>query len=222
MQDQITKFLPLLCFPLVTKDIISLIVDQLINLRYFKFGYVNLPHKYHSTICEKLPPLPKEGCTGRPFWNSKESFGLFYKKDEHCFLYKNKKDYYKLEIDQKGYFCLGCSPGSGPQPFIITYIDNINKEIGYILPYVSIMGATNIPIGEETVNLIVGKDMEGCDPYETKHDNNLKFRGANEKYKVTYRKADFLDQSWLSVDVGSFGNYGLPLHRDPVTYEFID
>jgi hypothetical protein len=174
--------------------------------------YTSLPEEYRSVIREKLPPEPKPGVHGRPFWCTKEAHDVYYENE--AFVYYSKKHHrgerISVEVNMKGFFVVGCEPGSGPQPFIIVSIDNETGKIGFILPYVYIINQDN-----DIVDLKVGADMTDYSPdhyiegtFDTYEEEAVK--QISNKYKIQYYDKDTLTERWLGFCVGSFGNYGLP------------
>ena len=172
--------------------------------------YITLPDKYQSLIREKLPPKPGQGCSGRPFWTSTESYDLYYIKDKFQF---RREKYVPLELGEKGFFCVGCESGSGPQPFIVVHIDD--QKIGLISPYVYVVNQT-----EDYVDLKVGGDMSNYDEYN--FDDYHAVENPSNQYKIHYyNQKDIIGSRWLSVCVGSFGNYDLPQLNGIPKYEFL-
>jgi hypothetical protein len=123
----------------------------------------------------------------------------------------NEKEYIPIEVNMRGFFCIACEPGSGPQPFIIVDVDNAAETIGLIKPYVYVVNET-----DDEVELKVGADMSAHQPergyegIEGSYDA-VAVKRISEKYKVFYKhKKDIIGKYWLGVDVGTFGNHGLP------------
>lgn len=179
-----------------------------------KFVYYKPNDSCHNDDCEPIP----DDEVKPPNTNTLESIGCFIEPTPDT----KEKEYIPIEVGMKGFFCIACEPGSGPQPFIIVDIDNTKERIGIICPYVYIVSET-----DDDVELKVGCDMsqyapEGCcerfEPYDV---NAVKI--ISEKYKVFYRyRKDIIGKYWLGVDVGSFGNHGLPKTNEKGhAYEYI-
>lgn len=132
-----------------------------------------------------------------------------------------EKEYTPIEVGMKGFFVIACEPGSGPQPFIVVHVDNEKETLGLIKPYVYIVNETN-----DDVELKVGCDMSVYQPEYGYEGINGSYDAdavkiISEKYKVYYQK-NIIGKRWLGVDVGSFGNYGLPHSNEKGDeYEFI-
>lgn len=184
-------------------------------IQTFRPKYITLPDKYKGTIKELLPPKPRYGVRGRPFYNSFEVTGVIYKDSK--FLLSDSRE---LLVGDKGYQCIGCYPGSYPQPVIVAAIDHEKEEVGLIYPFVY-----KKEINEEYVMLQVGKDMGTDDHqfdkiYYNIHDHAEVFK-PGDKYKVFYFKADNIMNSAYCLDIGSFGNIDLPTKDGKIPYEYI-
>ena len=190
--------------------------------------YSRLPEKYLVPIKENLPPLPGPGVYGRPFWTASESRDLIYKDglirklfsyckpDQNFLTYEYEES---VEIGDKGFICIGCEPGSGPQPFIVVNVNHESSEIGYISPYVYITNET-----DDVVELRVGGDTNELNRYDSDHIDEFfeTIKNPSDKYVVHYCKIAN-KPCYLSYCVGSFGNYGLPYpSKGQFEYEFLD
>lgn len=185
--------------------------------------HINLPNKYKNIMRELLPPKPEPGVSGRPFWHSTESFVVYYKNNQFLVRNTNNKNRV-LEVGEKGYRCVGCSPGSGPQPIIIASINHEEGIIGLIYPFVYKLEIQEND--DEFVDLKVGKDMsEGydLDSYLYEHEHNLdpNYFNTPDKYKVVYHKHKDIINRTYCLDVGNFGNYSLPSLYGNIPYEYI-
>ena len=167
--------------------------------------YISLPSQYINTIIkEKMPPEPEKRCIGRPFFNSPESHSVCYINNQY--MVRKNNELIPLETDVKGYCCVGCEPGSFPQPIIIAHIDNKSGEIGLIKPYVYITNKTN-----EYVDLKVGGDMAVYDDGEHRwnefyysYDNNPEVYTVSDKYKIVYYDKKYVLSVNLCLSMGTF------------------
>jgi len=115
------------------------------NIQEHKISY--LPEQYKSIIKEKHPGFNSYG-SRRSFWSTTECKDITFKDNRFC------TDDGALKINDKGFICINCEPGSGPQPFIVVYINNEKGILGVVHPYVYIIDVNN-----EYVNLMVGGDI---------------------------------------------------------------
>lgn len=179
----------------------------------FRPRYITLPNKYKN-ITRELLPTQTPGAYGRPFFNSPETSDVIYKNKQ--FLANN----IKIEVGDKGYRCLGCSPGSYPRPIIIAAIDHEKGEIGLIYPFVY-----KENINDEYVTLRVGKDMDDdMDQFQKIHyniDKHPNVFNISDKYTVCYHNAKYIIGSAFSLDIGSFGNIDLPTIDGKIPYEYL-
>lgn len=160
--------------------------------------YVSLPQKYQSLIRENIPY--SENGHLKIFWESTESHDLDYKNGQFL------KEKVPLELEEKGFFCLGCEPGSGPEPFIVVYIDNKSETIGLIKPYIYIIDKT-----EDHVELKVGGDMSNYNRKNFNKDILHHVQVSSDKYKVHYyNQKDIVGNRYLAPCVGCFGTHDLP------------
>ena len=160
-----------------------------------KYKYTNLPLKYRGVI--------KEQKISDAFWCVDKCRTITYKNTiltKYDNIVKPAKD---LKIGDKGFKCINCNPGSGPEPFIVVDVDHEAGRFSVIHPYVYIM---NI---DEHVNLLVGSDIL----YKEKeyNDNKEQFLIQSTRYNVCYYDLKYmLSRQYISLCVGTFGNGALP------------
>lgn len=148
-----------------------------------------------------------------------------------------------LRAGDCGFFCIGCQPGSLPEPFIVADVDAGRQKIGLVFPYVFVLRTLDeTRAARPQVELAVGADMtthydlveRGLSEIHSEPDPaaartalppSMTERPAGDSYNVVEYSFQWLTRketsSWLSMNVGSFGNTGLPQITDPVTYEFL-
>ncbi len=171
-----------------------------------------LPQQYRE-------PQVEEFIVGSPFW-------------EMATKYENFAD---VPVGTKGNDCLGCEPGSGPGPFIVVYNDN--SKMGFIHPYVSVVGR------EEGKNSMMCVETCGSFLFTTQKQNNspktakvtiqvggdvdqqtgtdIRNTIASE-YVITYFTYEEMRQLMKQMccfNFGSFGNCALPNVKDEVTLD---
>lgn len=180
------------------------------NIQKYKLSY--LPEEYKGIIREKHPGFGRYN-SRKPFWDSTEVKDITFKEIKFC---TDGGHLSPLEVNNKGFICINCGPGSDPKPFIVVHIDNEKGILGVIHPYVYIVDVNN-----EYVDLMVGADM--LDKKEEYKQDKQQFLKKSIKYKVCFYDLHFmLCHRHLSFCSGSLGNHDLPYADGTGEYEFLD
>lgn len=190
--------------------------------------YISIPNKYiDNPIIEKLPPLPQKGVSGRPFFESPESHSVCYENNKFM-IRKNKKELIPLEIGMKGYCCVGCEPGSFPQPIMIAHINNDTKEVGLIIPFIYKLKETDdeveLKIGSDMSLILFEKILRENKIYDEllfTYEKNPEIYKQSDEYKILYIHKDYALSVNLCLSVGTFGNIDLPSLNSNIPYNFL-
>lgn len=162
----------------------------------------------------ELPPIycvpqKEEYRVGLPFWS------VVSKK------YKCLAD---VPVGEKGYFVVGCEPGSGPMPFIVVFNDG--HQIGLIHPYVTVCDRTtpksSLYCIETSGSFAFPNDAQPLSDIQhvtvqlhgDRFGDRDRVKSRLDTYPVTYSTYDeFHDDARVccfSYEFGSFGNCALP------------
>lgn len=163
--------------------------------------------------CFKAPQQEKYR-DGVPFWEGSKTFS-------------NLAD---VPVNTKGFTCLGCEPGSAPDPFIVVFNDG--QQLGLINPYVTVLNRAepkSIQYSVESCGTFMfpqgieaKKDEEGK-RYVTVQVNGdtlglrRNVKKQSDFYKVSYTSYEeikTLSLQGTSFCFGNFGNCALPNHAD--------
>ncbi len=165
-------------------------------IRYYiliKYKYTDLPLKYRGII--------KEQKTNDVFWGVDKCRTITYKNTIVTKYDNIDKPIKNLKIGDKGFKCINCNPGSGPQPFIVVDVDHETGQFSVIYPYVYIINT------DDHVNLLVGSDI--LDREKEYNDNKSKFLKQGTRYNVCHYNMNCIPW-YISMCVGTFGNGSLP------------
>lgn len=204
-------------------------------------SHIALPLQYQGvTTREKLPPKPEPRTSGRPFFCSGEGYAVRYKNElfivdrnscvhDRTPMSTRVPNKTPLQIGEKGYCCVGCEPGSWPQPIIIAHIDHENGVVGLIKPFVYIVKTIQNEGGSEYVDVKIGCDATHFENYDEPYGEFLFTREKNpelyeesDTYKVTYYDEKYVRSVGMCLTVGTFGNIDLPHENNNVTpYNFL-
>lgn len=200
---------------------------------------MKLPLKYADVTREKLPPKPTKGATGRPFFMSQEGFAVMY-RDGKFVVDRNScvhdrtatrdriPNITPLEIGEKGYCCVGCEPGSWPQPVIIAHVDNENGIVGLIHPFVFIVNTVDTD-EEMYVDVKVGTDMAKHANFDMPYEEALftfeeqpEVYNQSDQYEIWYIDEKHARSVASCLTVGTFGNIDLPHQfNNTIPYNFV-
>ncbi len=128
--------------------------------------------------------------------------------DEECELVKRE-----LSIGDKGFTVLGCEPGSAPRPFIVVGIEG--GKLSVIYPYVYILELKGndvfLKIGNDCIQHIIEPLYNSKNYYVDVKNLGLELMESQVQNYIVYTY-DFEGNvdPYVSFNIGSFGNYGLP------------
>lgn len=171
-----------------------------------------LPEKYTQTQTE-------EYYDGLPFWEVETKYASFS----------------DVPVGEKGNNCLGCEPGSGPDPFIVVYNDG--KTMGFIYPYVTVVernetksemvcfettGSYLLPTNGDYKTKAQKKSVTVQINGDTSQKDVLDIKQVSQEYTIdymTYEEMRELEKHMCCFNFGSFGNCALPNYSDPITLD---